>query len=74
MFIHLLHPSLVLFILSVLVSGSFSGGPGHIFLCGAPLCRVSGRYNLFDCWPGVGGGTVQVFFSGVVVVGTVRLK
>ena len=28
--------------------GGFSGGPGHIFLRGAPLCRVSGRYNLFE--------------------------
>ncbi len=33
-----------------LVSGSFSGGPGHIFfLRGAPLRGVSGRYNLFEC-------------------------
>ncbi len=32
------------------VSGSFSGGLGHnFFLCGAPLCGVSGRYNLFEC-------------------------
>jgi hypothetical protein len=46
------------------VSGGFSGGPGHIFfLRGAPLCGVSGRYNLFECWPGVGGGAVQVFSS-----------
>jgi hypothetical protein len=30
--------------------GGFSGGPGHIyFLCGAPLCGVSVRYNLFEC-------------------------
>ncbi len=39
-----------------------SGGPGHIFLRGAPLCGVSVRYNLFDRLPGVGGGAVQVFF------------
>ncbi len=45
---------------------SFSGGPGHIFfLRGAPLCGVSGRYNLFECWPGVGGGAVRVFFLGL---------
>jgi hypothetical protein len=32
------------------VSGSFSGGPGHIFfLRGAPLCGVSVRYYLFEC-------------------------
>ena len=31
------------------VSGSFSGGPGHIFfLCGAPLWGLSVRYNLFE--------------------------
>ena len=43
--------------------GVSSGGPGHIFfLHGAPLCGVSVRYNLFECWPGVGGGAVQVFF------------
>ncbi len=42
---------------------SFSGGPGHIFfLCGAPLCGMSVRYNLFECLPGVGGGAVRVFF------------
>ncbi len=47
------------------VRENFSGRPGHIFLCGTPLCGVSGRYNLFGCWPGVDGGTVQVFlFSG----------
>ncbi len=46
------------------VYGSFSDGPGHIFLlCGAPLCGVSGRYYLFGCYPGVGGGAVRVFFS-----------
>ncbi len=32
------------------------------FLCGTPLCGVSGRYNLFECYLGVDGGTVQVFF------------
>jgi hypothetical protein len=31
-FIHLLHSSLVLFILGVLGPRGFSGGPGHIFL------------------------------------------
>jgi hypothetical protein len=52
--------------------GVFSGGPGHIFFPrGAPLCGVSGRYNLFECWPGVGGGAVRVFFLGSVEVGTV---
>ena len=61
------------FIFMTLVSGSvyfgrvnpggFSGGPGHVFfLCGAPLCGMSVRYNLFERWPGVGGGAVQVFF------------
>ncbi len=30
-------------------------------LCGTPLCGVPGRYNLFECFPGVDGGTVQVF-------------
>ncbi len=32
-------------------------------LYGAPLCGVSGRYNLFERSPGVDGGTVQVFLS-----------
>ncbi len=45
------------------------------FLCEAPLCGVSGRYDLFKCWPGVGGGAVRVFlFLGSIEVGTVRLK
>ena len=35
---------------------------------------MSGRYNLFQCWPGVGGGVVRVFSLGSVEVGTVRLK
>ena len=49
-FIHLLHSSLVLFILGVLGPRGFSGGPGHIFLLrGAPLCGVSVRYYLFEC-------------------------
>jgi hypothetical protein len=44
-------------------------------LCGGPLSGVSGRYNLFECWPGVGGGAVRVFLLlGFVEVGTVRLK
>ena len=35
------------------------------FLCGTPLCGVPGRYNLFECFLGADGGTVQVFlFSG----------
>ena len=38
-----------LFILGVWVPGGFIGGPGHIFLCGTPLCGVPGRYNLFEC-------------------------
>ncbi len=47
--IHLLHSSLVLFILGVLGSWEFSGGPGHVFfLRGAPLWRMSVRYNLFE--------------------------
>ncbi len=33
----------------------------YFFLCGAPLCGMSVRYNLFEGWPGVGGGAVQVF-------------
>jgi hypothetical protein len=46
------------------IRGNFSGGPGRIFLlCEAPLCGVSGRYDLFECWLGVGGGAVRVFFS-----------
>ncbi len=46
------------------------------FLCVGPLCGVSGRYNLFECWPEVGGGAVRVFsfFLGSVEVGTARLK
>ncbi len=73
------------FIFITLVSGSvylwrvslweFLWRAGSYFLCGAPLCRVSGRYNLFECWPWVSGGAVQFFSSlGSVVVGTVRLK
>ncbi len=31
------------------------------FPCGTPLCGVPGRYNLFGHWPGVDGGTVQIF-------------
>ncbi len=56
--------------------GTFFGGPGRIFcLCEAPLCSVSGRYDLFECWSGVGGGAVRVFlFLGSVEMGTVRLK
>jgi hypothetical protein len=33
------------------------------------MCGVSGRYNLFECWRGVGGGAVRVFlFLGSVKV------
>ncbi len=48
----------------------------YIFcLCEAPLCGVSGRYDLFEGWPGVGGVPVRFFFFlGSVEVGTVRLK
>ncbi len=58
------------------ICGNFSGGLGRIFcLCEAPLCGVSGRYDLFECWPGVGGGAVRVFlFLGSVEASTVRLK
>ncbi len=50
------------------VSGIFSGVPGHFFfLRGAPLCRVSGRYYLFECWPWVSGGAVQVFLLWVLL-------
>ena len=31
------------------------------FLCGTPLCGVPGRYNLFECFLGADGGTVQIF-------------
>ncbi len=31
------------------------------FLCGTLLCGVPGRYNLFECFLGADGGTVQVF-------------
>ncbi len=45
------------------------------FLCGTPLCGVPGRYNLFECFLGVDGGTVQVFlFLWLRVASTVRLK
>jgi hypothetical protein len=39
------------------------------FLCEAPLCGVSGRYDLFECWPGVGGGAVRVFSLGLCCSG-----
>ncbi len=32
----------------------------RFFFFWAMLWQV--RYNLFECWPGVGGGAVQVFF------------
>ncbi len=34
------------------------------FSSGALLWWV--RYDLFECWPGVGGGAVQGFFSGII--------
>ena len=36
------------------VRENFSGGLGHIFLCGTPLCGVPGRYNSFRAlsWSG----------------------
>ncbi len=57
------------------VRGNFSGGPGHIYsVCVTPLCGVPGRYNFIWRFHGADGGTVQIFFSGSVVAGTVRLK
>jgi hypothetical protein len=54
---------------------SLAGRVIFFHLCGGPLCGVSGRYNLFECWPGVGGGAVRVFLLlGSVEVGTIRLK
>jgi hypothetical protein len=48
-FIHLLHMSLVCLFWVCWVRGSISGVLGHFFfLRGAPLCGVSGRYNLFE--------------------------
>ncbi len=58
------------------VRENFSGGPGHIFSCVGLRCvgRRAGTI-LFGRYPGVDGGTVQIFFfSGPVVAGTVRLK
>ncbi len=44
------------------VRENFSGGLGHIFsACVTSLCGVPGRYNLFECFLGADGGTVQVF-------------
>ncbi len=64
-----------LFILGLDLWELFWRAGSYIFcLCEAPLCGVSGRYNLLECWPGVGGGAVRVFFLGSVEVGTVRLK
>ena len=54
--------------------GTFLAGRVVFSAC-VRLCGVSGRYDLFECWPGVGGGAVRVFlFLGSVEVGTVRLK
>jgi len=62
-FVHLLL-SLVLFILGLNLWELFWRAGSYIFcLCEAPLCGVSGRYNLFECWPGVGGGAVRVFLG-----------
>jgi hypothetical protein len=41
---------------------SLAGRVIFFFLCGAPLCGMSVRYNLFERQPGVGGRAVQVFF------------
>ncbi len=42
--------------------GTFlAGWVVNFCLCEAPLCGVSGRYDLLECWPGVGGGAVRVF-------------
>ncbi len=40
---------------------SLAGRVIYFPLCGAPLCGVSVRYNLFECWPGLSGGAVRVF-------------
>ena len=62
-FVHLIL-SLVLFILGLdLWEFFWRAGSYFSCLCEAPLCGVSGRYNLLECWPGVGGGAVQVFSS-----------
>ena len=62
-FVHLLL-SLVPFILGLNLWELFWRAGSYIFcLCEAPLCGVLGRYNLFDCWPGVGGGAVRVFLG-----------
>ncbi len=66
-----------LFILGVLGSWEFSGGPGHIFSVRMWLRCVECRAGtiLFRHSVGVDGGTVQIFFlSGSVVAGTVWLK
>jgi hypothetical protein len=47
--------------------GIFLAGRVIYFLCGTPLCGVPGRYNLFDHWAGVDGGTVPVFSSLVLL-------
>ncbi len=53
----------------------FPAGWVIYFLCGTPLREVPGRYNLFKCFLGADGGTVQIFlFDSFVVAGTVRLK
>jgi hypothetical protein len=53
---------LVLFILGLDLWELFWRAGSYIFcLCEAPLCGVSGRYNLLEFWPGVGGGAVRVF-------------
>jgi hypothetical protein len=47
-------------------SRGWVAGLYRFFFCGALLWWV--RYDLFECWPGVGGGAVQVF-SLVLFVG-----
>ncbi len=60
-FVPLLFP-LVLFILGLNLWELFWRAGSYFFcLCEAPLRGVSGRYNLLECWPGVGGGAVRVF-------------
>jgi hypothetical protein len=48
-------------------------GQYRFFFFGALMWWV--RYDLFECWPEVGGGAVQVFLLlGSAEVGKVRLK
>ena len=45
----------------MLAGGGWRGCTG--FFSGALLWWV--RYDLFECWPGVGGGAVQIFSLGL---------